>query len=196
VLAHGRTGVRYPVQILGMTGEVPTLGRVVVLTLVPAAEPTPVRAVDFISVQAVVLIIMGKPPALPGDSKSLTFPAFGRGGTVLREKSCGAEKERQPDFSISSVKGFWAYRVLTASVGRLRLGPFEGPAIESPRLCRGIVTLAPVALAIQVRAIRRTINGTVHLRIASRREKGPGSIAIRPGVRFAAAFGRSGVIGQ
>jgi hypothetical protein len=61
---------------------------------------------------------------------------------VLPERSGGADIERQPDSSISSVKGFGAYRGLAASLGRLRLGPFEGPAIESPRLCRGIVTCA------------------------------------------------------
>ena len=29
---------------------------------------------------------------------------------------------------------------LAASPNRVRLSPFEGPAIESPRLCRGTVT--------------------------------------------------------
>ena len=58
---------------------------------------------------------------------------FGKDQTALT-------KERQPDSSISRIRGFPAYCVLAASPGRLRLGPFEGPAIESPRLCRGIVT--------------------------------------------------------
>jgi hypothetical protein len=47
---------------------------------------------------------MRKPPALPGDPKSLTFPVCDDDGTMLEQRSDGAEKERQPGFSISSSK--------------------------------------------------------------------------------------------
>jgi CAI-1 autoinducer synthase len=63
------------------------------------------------------VIIMRKPPALPGDSKSLTFPAFdGRDGAMLGYKSEGADKERQPRFSISSA-------------GRLFVNSFSQPVL-------------------------------------------------------------------
>ena len=44
------------------------------------------------------LIIMGKPPALPGDPSSLTFPALDDDPSVLLQRSCSAWKERQPVF--------------------------------------------------------------------------------------------------
>jgi hypothetical protein len=88
------------------------------------------------------LIIMGKPPALPGDPSSLTFPASDDDPSVLLQRSCSAWKERQPDIVDQQLQMFQINRGLSAGLNRLRIGPFEGPAIESPRLCRGILTLA------------------------------------------------------
>ena len=56
----------------------------------------------FLIVSLVVeLIIMRKPPALPGDPKGLTFPAFDDDGTMLAQRSESTGKERQPYSSIS-----------------------------------------------------------------------------------------------
>jgi len=45
-------------------------------------------------------------------------------------------------------------RVLAARLNRSRLGPFEGPAIESPRVCRGIVTYCIKTGKLQFRSSR------------------------------------------
>ena len=45
-------------------------------------------------------------------------------------------------------------RVLAARLNRSRLGPFEGPAIESPRLGQGIVTYCIKTGKLQFRSSR------------------------------------------
>ena len=62
----------------------------------------------------------------------MTVRRSGRGQTVLI-------KSDSP-FFVQQCQALVCGTVLAASLNRSRLGPFEGPAIESPRLCRGIVT--------------------------------------------------------
>lgn len=62
----------------------------------------------------------------------MTVLRSGRGQTVLI-------KSDSP-FFVQQCQALVCGTVLAASLNRSRLGPFEGPAIESPRLCRGIVT--------------------------------------------------------
>ena len=86
-----------------------------------------------------MLFVTGKPLSLPGDRKSLTFAGLGDDVSAVDVESGIVDEERQPSFrcAATTLKSVF---VLAGSLGRLRFGLFEGPAIESPRLCRWSVT--------------------------------------------------------
>ena len=91
-----------------------------------------------------VKLVIGKPPALLGDSKSLTDPGVGRGNLG---KMIDVNPERRNggcNPPLTGMNTFGGFRFATPTLQqhnvtdhvfvfhRLRIGPFEGPAIVKP----------------------------------------------------------------